>query len=154
MRKTLASVSLPVVLCMLSGCAWFRGDTHPGVELAAVARPPVAYIPVPEGFTLDPTQSVTFDTGVTRRVDHLYTGPAAPLALVRFYKREMVARGWSLVSQPPSVGDQTLGFKKSGQACRVRITSGTWLNPTRLNVQLWTVETVNRPANSTVITGQ
>jgi hypothetical protein len=154
MRKMIASVSLSAVLCMLSGCAWFSGDVNPGAELAAIARPPVSCIPVPQGFTLDPERSVTFDSGATKRIDHLYTGSAPDVATVRFYKRAMAARGWSLISEAFSLGDQNLRFKKPGQACRVRITPGTWLHPTKLNVQLWTTDTINRPANSTTKTGQ
>jgi hypothetical protein len=130
---------------MLSGCAWFGGASNPGVELIAVAKPPVADLPVPMGFTLDEGNSRSNDSGVARFVDHLYTGSASKFAVSRFYKKAMVARKWRFVSETFSLGDQNLRFERPGEKCSVFISSGSWLHPTKLKLQLWTSELRNRP---------
>ncbi|MBT3202197.1 MAG: hypothetical protein HN350_20020 [Phycisphaerales bacterium] len=151
MRKTIITLGLAVLLCTLSGCDIFDGDVNPGMELSALAKPPVADLPVPYGFTLDPEHSRTFDSGIARFVDHVYTGSASTFAVSRFYKKAMVARRWNFKSEVLSLGDQDLRFEKGGETCRVRITPGTWLHPTKLKVELWTNElkkpAVKSPAN-------
>jgi hypothetical protein len=154
MRKTIISASLLVMLCTLSGCAWFSGDVNPGYELAAVSKPPVADLPVPLGFKLDEGSSRSNDSGVARFIDHLYTGSASKFAVSRFYKKAMTARKWRFVSETFSLGDQNLRFERPGEKCSVSISSGSWLHPTKLKLQLWTSELKPRPANGPVITGQ
>ncbi|MDP6045718.1 MAG: hypothetical protein QGH94_12305 [Phycisphaerae bacterium] len=154
MRNTVTCLGLAALLCMLSGCAWFSGDSNPGMELAARAKSPVADLPVPMGFTIDAERSRTFDSGVARLVDHLYTGNASTFAVARFYKKAMVLRRWRFVNETFSLGDQDLRFTRPGETCRVRITPGSWLHPTKLKLELWTSEIINRPANTTVRTGQ
>jgi hypothetical protein len=124
------------------------------MELAAAAKSPVADLPVPVGFTIDADRSRTFDSGVARLVDHLYTGRASTFAVARFYKKAMVLRQWRFVSETFSLGDQDLRFKRPGETCRVRITPGSWLHPTKLKLELWTSEIINRPARTPVRTGQ
>jgi len=154
MRNTAMCATLALLLCVFSGCAWFSADTNPGMELAAQAKSPVADLPVPTGFTLDADRSRTFDSGVARLVDHLYTGNASTFAVARFYKRSMVLRRWRFVSETFSLGDQDLRFKRPGETCRVRITPGSWLHPTKLKLELWTSEIVKRPAKTATRTGQ
>ena len=154
MQKTITCLSLLAVLCMLSGCAWFSGAANPGAELGAVAKPPVADLPVPSGFKLDEASSRSNDSGVARFVDHLYWGSASKFAVSRFYKKAMVARGWRFVSETFSLGDQNLRFERPGEKCSVFISSGSWLHPTKLKLQLWTSEIISRPANDSRKTGQ
>ena len=154
MRKTIICLSLLAAACALSGCAWFSGESNPGVELAAVAKPPVADLPVPMGFILDEGNSRSNDSGVARFVDHLYTGSASKFAVSRFYKKAMVARKWRFVSETFSLGDQNLRFERPGEKCSVFISSGSWLHPTKLKLQLWTSEIINRPASGPRKTGQ
>jgi len=154
MRTTITCLGLLVVLCTLSGCALFSGESNPGAELAAVAKPPVADLPVPADFKLDEDRSRSCDSGVARFVDHLYWGSASKFAVSRFYKKAMVARKWRFVSETFSLGDQDLRFKKPGETCKVTISSGSWLHPTKLKLQLWTSEIINRPASGPRRTGQ
>ena len=154
MQNTVAYLSMAALLCMLSGCAWFSGDANPGIELASLSKTPVSDLPVPVGFTLDAERSRTFDSGVARLVDHLYTGNASTFAVARFYKKAMVLRRWRFVNETFSLGDQDLRFQRPGETCRVRITPGSWLHPTKLKLELWTSEIINRPANITGKTGQ
>ena len=154
MRKTITCLCLLTAGCTLSGCGWFSGASNPGAELAAVAKPPVADLPVPAGFKLDEGRSRTFDSGVARFVDHVYWGPASKFAVSRFYKKAMVARKWRFVSETFSLGDQDLRFKRPGETCRVRITPGSWLHPTKLKLELGTSEFISRPANGSGKTGQ
>ena len=145
MRTTITCLSLLAVVCALSGCAWFSGASNPGVELAAVGKPPVADLPVPMGFELDEANSRSNDSGVARFVDHLYRGSASKFAVSRFYKKAMVARKWRFISETFSLGDQNLRFERPGEKCSVFISSGSWLHPTKLKLQLWTSELRSRP---------
>lgn len=153
MRKTITCLSLLAVLCAISGCGWF-GGASPGAELGALANPPVADLPVPAGFTLDEEHSRSNDSGVARFVDHQYFGPASTFAVARFYKQAMVARKWRFVSETFSLGDQNLRFDRPGEKCSVFITSGSWLHPTKVKLQLWTSEIISRPAGGSRKTGQ
>jgi hypothetical protein len=146
MRKTSMIACLLMLLSTLSGCAWFSGDANPGIELASVANPRLVDLPVPKGFTFDAENSYTGQSAVIRRVDHLYTGPASVFAVARFYKAVMVDKEWRLVREIFSLNAQDLRFEKPGENCRVRITPGTWLHPTKLRLELWTTEATNRPA--------
>ena len=154
MRKTIMCLTVLAAVCAISGCAWFSGASNPGVELAAVAKPPVADLPVPFGFKLDEGASRSNDSGVARFVDHLYWGEASKFAVSRFYKKAIVARKWRFVSETFSLGDQNLRFDRPGEKCSVFITSGSWLHPTKVKVQLWTSEILSRPANDPGKTGQ
>ncbi|MBC8372196.1 MAG: hypothetical protein ISS69_16070 [Phycisphaerae bacterium] len=147
MRTTIICLGLLVAGCALSGCAMFSGESNPGAELSAVAKPPVADLPVPANFKLDEDRSRSCDSGVARFVDHLYWGSASKFAVSRFYKKAMIARKWRFVSETFSLGDQDLQFKKPGETCKVTISSGSWLHPTKLKLQLWTSELKNPPAN-------
>jgi|GEM_PF-4770683 len=154
MRKTITCLSLLTAVCAISGCALFSGESNPGMELDAIAKPPLADLPVPTGFEIDDRHSRSFDSGVARLVDHLYWGSASKFAVARFYKKAMVARKWRFISETFSLGEQTLQFKRPGEACRVRIASGSWLHPTKVKLELWTSEIITRPANSPQKTGQ
>ena len=154
MQKTITCLSLLVAGCTLSGCAWFSGASNPGMALAAVAKPPVADLPVPSGFKLDEGSSRSNDSGVARFVDHLYWGSASKFAVSRFYKKAMVARKWRFVSETFSLGDQNLRFERPGEKCSVFISSGSWLHPTKLKLQLWTSELKSRSVKDSIRTGQ
>ncbi|MCP4378283.1 MAG: hypothetical protein GY794_19175 [bacterium] len=147
MRKTIICPGFLVVLCMLSGCAWFSGASNPGAVLAAVDKPLVHDLPVPVDFKFDSEASEGSDSGANRRIYHVYWGSASKYAVARFYERAMVAEGWRFIEQPFSAGDQNLRFNKPGAKCRVYISSGSWLHPTKLRLELWTSETINHPAN-------
>ena len=152
MRMTITNAAILAMLFAVSGCV--GGDVHPGYELAAMSKPPVADIPVPLGFKLDEGSSRSCDSGVARFVDHLYLGSASKYAVSRFYKKAMVSQKWRFVSETSSLGDQDLRFDRPGETCKVTITSGSWLHPTKLKVQLWTSELKKRPVNGTGKTGQ
>lgn len=154
MRKTITSLGLLTVGCMLSGCGWFSGASNPGAVLVAIDKPLVHDLPVPVGFKFDEDASVGTDSGVDRRIYHVYWGSASKYAVSKFYERVMVTRKWRLIEESFSVGDQNLRFEKPGEKCRVRITSGSWLHPTRLELQLWTSELKPRGANDSGKAGQ
>ncbi len=154
MRKIITCLSLLAAGCTLSGCAWFSAESNPGAELGAVAKPPVADLPVPSGFEMEEGRSRSFDSGVARLVDHFYRGSASKFAVSRFYKKAMVARKWRFVSEFFSLGEQTLQFARPGEECRVRIAPGSWLHPTKLKLELWTSKGISPPANDSRKTGQ
>jgi len=143
MSEKTVFLGLAVLACMFAGCA---PASHPGIELRAQVNPPVFDLPVPEGFVLDEGNSRSNDSGVARFVDHLYTGSASKFDVARFYKKRMVTNKWTFVNETFSLGDLNLRFEKPGERCSVFITSGSWLHPTKLKIQLWTSELINRPA--------
>jgi len=145
MPKKTAFLTLLALPCVLAGCALFDGGSNPGLELAAQANPPVFDLPVPKGFKLDEGNSRSFDSGAARFVDHVYLGSASKFAVARFYKKVMVSKGWIFVNETFSLGKLSLRFEKPGERCWVFITPGSWLHPTKLELQLWTSELINRP---------
>ncbi len=82
-------------------------------EMVLVARtdPPILDIPVPVGLELaDPSRNRSA-AGV-RWIDHFYEGRADKFAAVRFYKRQMQRKGWTLMSSQYVDGRSTLSFEK------------------------------------------
>ena len=117
-------------------------------DLVAKARPPIPDVPVPAGFALDESASRDFAAAGARYVDHVYHGGDGRFAVARFYKRQMPAARWVLVTSLFVQGDLMLDFEKQTERCRVVIKKGGLLHATQVNVQLWTsgqIQTARAP---------
>ena len=137
-----------VVAASLAGCSQqaqpmpAAGDP-PGVpgavpELVGLARPPIADLPVPLGFSLRESKSRNFTAAGARYIDHVYNGSADKFAVARFYKRQMPISRWTMVTDMFVQGDIMLDFEKDTERCRVTITDGGLFNSTVIKVALWT----------------
>ncbi|MGC9455662.1 MAG: hypothetical protein ACP5HU_12490 [Phycisphaerae bacterium] len=131
---------IPLCGCGNSGQANTANNnrTERSTELVGQARPPVADLPVPVGFSLDEQRSRGFTTGGARWVDHVYKGSADKFAVARFYKRNMPINNWNLMTDMFVQGDIILTFEKEHEAARVVISDGSLFNPTQVSLQLWT----------------
>jgi hypothetical protein len=107
-------------------------------DLVAQARPPIPDVPLPIGFELNEGKSRNFAAAGLRWVDHMYKGGSDKFAVARFYKRQMPVSRWTLVTDMFTQGDITLDFEKQAERCRVIVSDGSLLHPTRVKVQLWT----------------
>lgn len=94
------------------------------VDLVANANPPIADLPVPQGFKLDKKRSRDFAKG-KRYIDHVYTGKAGKIAIERFYKQQMPICRWELVSKTIVREKVKLVFKQKEERCAIVINDGT-----------------------------
>ena len=117
-------------------------------ELVAMARPPIADLPVPIGFDLVESTSRNFAAAGARYVDHVYKGSADKFAVGRFYKRQMPLERWALVTDMFVQGSITLDFEKDTERCRITVTDGSWFHRTRIKLAVWTSGRLPVPQSS------
>jgi hypothetical protein len=89
--------------------------------LVAMARTPVADVPVPIGFKIDDAVSRSYESAGARFVDHTYTGKADKIDTERFYRQQMPNKGWVLRDAQMVRGMYLLSYEKAGEKCDVRI---------------------------------
>jgi len=124
-------------LVSAGGCVKVKGGGKtPAPELAAVARPPIPDLPVPEGFRLDAKSRTIAQVGV-RLAEHHYRGFADKFALSRFYKRQMPISRWRLITEALVDNKITLEFEKERERCWITIIQGGIITPSRVTALLW-----------------
>jgi hypothetical protein len=106
------------------------GSSDP-MELIARPDPPILDIPVPIGFELNEDRSRHRSAAGIRFIDHMYLGRAEKFAVVRFYKRHMERKGWSLMNSQYAQGRSTMSFEKKTagftEECLISIAkAGMW----------------------------
>ena len=97
-------------------------------------------VPVPYKFKLDRDKSFTYEAGSFKAGTITYTGWSKLDALVDFYKKEMPAFEWEMVSIFEH-NDVTIVFSKEGWNCTVNLSSGN-LGGSKIRIQ---IGPVNRP---------
>lgn len=109
-------------------------------KLAAVSRPPIPDLPVPDGFKLDEERSRSFAAAGSRYVDHTYESRdrVDKYMLSRFYKRHMPVCRWTLLTDMFVQRKIMLDFEKEGERCRIIITEGGMMSPCTVQAQVWT----------------
>lgn len=150
MKSKWICIILAVAAISLVGCGGGGGgraiDTSGGaprevgmpMELVAMSNPFVPDIPVPLGFSHAEKQSIDFGAGTARYVHHMYRGKEDKWSVRRFYENQMPINRWSLVTYMNAEGELSMDYEKDNERCRVIITSGSWVHPTRIIVRLWT----------------
>jgi len=127
----LACAFLAVLMLGLPGCSWFRGSDSAATQPALIAAPvsPVADVPIPSGFWMDSTASsahVIPGSGV-RFVEHYYKGTDGYLAVVRFYRDQMPAFGWTMGPQSQNTDTSfTMSFVKGNEDALITVSEGTF----------------------------
>jgi hypothetical protein len=106
-------------------------ESSNSMELIAQPDPPILDIPVPIGFELNEDRSRHRRAAGIRFVDHMYVGRAEKFAVVRFYKRHMERKGWSLMNSQYAQGRSMLSFEKKTagftEECLISISdAGMW----------------------------
>ena len=112
------------------------------------SRPPVADLPVPDGFRLDENASRSFAEGGSRYVDHLYTGRADKYNVSRFYKRYMPISRWTLTTDMFIQGRMLLDFEKEGERCRIVIEETGVMGSSKVQAQVWSRGRVTMTASA------
>lgn len=143
-RQGVCAMMLAIGAVLLSGCGQEQAvdsggspqQVRPAQEIAGMSRPPIPDVPLPTGFELEENRSRNVAGRGMRFVDHSYLGGANRFAVARFYKRQMPVNRWNLVTDWYSRGVIRLDFQRESESCRVEISEGTLLNPTRINVFL------------------
>lgn len=91
-------------------------------DLLPLNRPPIADLPVPNGFMLVESISRSYDWGSGRVVDHTYEGRAEKQEIERFYARQMPAQGWTRASTETVRGSSRLEFTNPrGERCAIEL---------------------------------
>lgn len=109
------------------GCG---GMSH---DLAVQSTPPIADVPMPQGFALDESVSRNDDAG-GRCVDHTYRGWSDKFAVQRFCKSVMPANQWALAREMFSNGQFLMEFDKGSERCLIIIDQPTMQ---RTCVRVW-----------------
>ena len=105
LRKALV---LCAALMLLAGCQ------QPSRTLVARTEPFLADVPVPLGFTYDPTRSADYATAGTaeRFGSYVFTGKKYFVDVVDFYRTEMPPMRWKLAEEVGTGGQKKLVFDK------------------------------------------
>ena len=110
---------------MLVSVAAVAGCQTPG-ELRPQAKPVIADVPWPEGFSYDDARSRSDSAGGVRFIDHQYKGQCSKFDVQRFYDKHMVANQWAPVRNQSLQGDIWMIFRKGNELCMISITDATW----------------------------
>jgi hypothetical protein len=108
-------------------------------DLVAQSTPPIADVPLPAKFKLNEDGSWSRINGGNRLIKHGYYGPSDKFATWRFYKKQMPVHQWTLMRDEYSDKVVVMDFDKANERCRITISDGSWLNPSRVLVEVYTV---------------
>ena len=118
--RAIALLYLAVAVVATTGChttASGRDD----VRLAA-DRPVAPDIPIPQGARLIDRSSEDHTSGARRvYLRHEYECKADKYRVREFYRRQMPAARWRLVSDTNIKGEITMRFEKATEACVIRL---------------------------------
>ena len=121
MQANLGRVLLFAGLLLVGACA------PKSMDLLAQPRPNMSDMPIPEGFSMDVdrSHSYTNESGL-RYVNHRYKGNEMPLAVVRFYEKQMPINGWKEPNKLLVQGRTTLDYVKGREKCRITVYDTIW----------------------------
>jgi len=132
--KTVLTLFVVVAVASFAGCS-SGGSAASQPALVAAANSPITDVPVPAGFSMRSSSWSHVIPGSSQRfVNHEYRGSDGYLAVARFYKEQMPAHGWTLLSQQQFDEIVTLNFAKNNEPATITITEGTF--HTTINVQV------------------
>ena len=138
-----------VVGCVQSTAQNSKGrpqEAEPLMDLVAQARPPIADLPIPIGFSLEESKSRSFEAGGLRYIDHVYQGRSDKFAVKRFFERHMPISRWTLVTDMFIRGDITMDFEKESERCRILVSPSGVLSAIQLKITVWTSGPIRSPA--------
>ncbi len=130
---------ITIILVCLSGCSTINewtdsigdqfsststDDPDPDrIRVGLVPQPRLAIkdLPVPLGFELIDEQSRTYYLGKNRIIDHIYEGKGTRGDADRFYRQQMLIKGWVKRGDKTIHGKSVLLFEKKSEFCEVTI---------------------------------
>lgn len=131
MARFFAMVCGAAVLLMLAAC-----ESHaPDALLLPAADSPITDVPIPAGFQLEESKSMSrvLPSGV-RYVDHQYAGDDSSYQVVKFYKDALPGQGWQNQSQEQVHEVITLKYAKATENLVVTVSSGTLKTHIRVKI--------------------
>ncbi len=116
---TLGAMLLAAAGCLLAGCS----SGSPRTLLAPGLNPPVADVPIPDGFHIQLSHSsFTLIPGSNLRlVNQVYKGSDPRLSVARFYSHYMPTDGWALQQETQGPAGIVESFSKPPESCTVTI---------------------------------
>jgi hypothetical protein len=123
-----------VVLALVAGCQPFTprqtGPLQPGTASL------FSDIPVPRGFTYEPSKSFS-DLGRGYRTGQLlFSGNAAVEDVVQFYKEQMPANSWTEERNLRSSDNVAMYFKKGEERSTITIKAGGVISSTTIKIEV------------------
>jgi hypothetical protein len=130
-RPALGMLAL-LAMTALPACS---GSHHDSVNLAPAATSPIADVPIPVEFSMTGESTSKVEASGLRFVDHKYEGSDDVLPVIRFYKDQMPAKGWTFVSQNQLLHNEiSLRYTKNSEDCTITVTPGSM--HTHIRVQI------------------
>jgi len=112
---------MPIGLFILGGCATAPVVEEPPTTAAPLTIPDFEDVPVPAGFTKNANESVLVETPTFRIGLLVYEGKAETVALAEFFKVNMRANGWQMLSSFLGKEAQMV-FVKGDRSCLITVT--------------------------------
>jgi hypothetical protein len=135
MQRPLRFAFAILALATLSALPACSGSHHDSVNLVAANTSPIADVPIPVGFSMTGESTSKVVASGLRFVDHKYEGSDDVLPVIRFYKDQMPAKGWTFVSQNQLIHDEiSLLYTKNNEDCTITVTPGSM--HTHIRVQI------------------
>jgi hypothetical protein len=95
-----------------------------GPAATPVQHPLLEGIPLPVGFTMNPRNSMAWESGQTRMTRCEFTGAASPEAITRFYLNYMPSARFVLKQRRLDNGDYWLRFENDTEECNILLKRG------------------------------
>lgn len=105
--------------CQGSGTSGTMHEAAPGI--AAVSHPTLEDFPLPTGFSLVDDHSLSRSSGHMRVVQYEFTGGANPPSVIRFFKEQLTAAGWTLKKERFDRGEHVMQFQSDREDCEIRV---------------------------------
>src|SRR5271155_1471898 len=123
------------VIALMTGMPACSNAHDEQKNLVPSAASPIADVPIPAGFSMTEDSTRKEEKSGVRYVDHKYDGSDDVLPVVRFYRDQMPAKGWTFVDQNQLVHNEIrLHYTKTGEDCVVTVKAGTF--DTHIRVQI------------------
>jgi hypothetical protein len=132
-------VAVIILLCLVSGCSYFRGSTAStnAIGKTSTDGPNIVFysfpdIPLPKELTLIREKSFIYETANMKVGVLLLTGNVDIVSFENYFKTNMVKNGWRFVNSY-KYNDMILNFMKDDRSANIRTTRETFTT----QVEIW-----------------
>lgn len=107
-----------LLVVLVAGCQEDSNTESPGRARSADS-PYLEGVPVPAGFSIVEKKVIDHESGGRRYAHHVYKGSGDLQEIRSFYRDQMIARGWTRISDRDFRGVVTIRFESRREACTV-----------------------------------